>query len=527
MAIEPQELDGHRVLYDTVKECLYDTWGDDAERRWAQYMRAMAAGDTFRQTLTHDFLGGSIDAISYIDPVDGGRRHAVVTAIEEGSDYFVVDFADRATAESEYERVVHHNEDEDFPYSACDIGDIVIDSSSAMPDKLIRLPDGAVMDSDDYRELYGIDAHLDLYRTSAQIEFPTTPTLPRERRIRGMTGRPRNWGPECAEIIDATPAPWRRTDPSSRPRSVTLLDLSDGTLLMASSDDGGAAVWSTWDGSLRHLMVGHSERVFAIALFSLPAEEAVLATGGQDGLVRIWAVSDGRSLLEFQPHQRPINAVAWAAPPGCTPRLVTGGDDAVVTVWNPNNAGKVAEWTIGVPGVDVVYSLAAAVLANGHLCVAAGVDGIDSGAVHVWDVTTREKLHMFAFEHDKFGSAAPSVGIEVLVDGSFRIGAASGPVARIWDGATGTEIRAFPTPGGRIVQLAMAVLPDLRVAVAVTDGERTTVWDSESGRELASITGDKQTYPVTLSMTTTVNDNLVIAMSDADHVPARLIRLEF
>ncbi|PPK65042.1 hypothetical protein V5P93_004213 [Actinokineospora auranticolor] len=503
--------DGSRVLYDTAGECLYGHWGTHADSWWKRYEQAMAAGETFRQTLAHELFGGFIDAVAYRDPLTGDDRYAVATAVDEGSDYYVVDYPDRSTAETQYEETVHANRSEEFPYRSCDIPAIVIDSASDMPDNLVRLPNGAVMDRVDHLEMYG-------YR--ATIDFPTTPRSAKPGRVRGMTSRPRSWGPGPMEVVDATPESWSS---GSAPHALTLLDLPDGSLLMASGDDGGATVWSPRDGMPRQEFVGHGDRVLATALLPLPEEEAVLATGGQDGLVKLWAVRDGRPLLSFEAHRRPVNAVTWACPPGEVPWLITGGDDATVVVWDPETASKIVDWEVGTPSVHIVWSLDALVLANGHVCVVAGSDDGASSVVHVWDATTRTTLHTFTLERGGFGIESPSVAVVGLADGSFRVGVAGGSEVRVWDGSTGEEIRAFSVPG-RYGQLAMAVLEDLRVAVAVTDGERTAVWDSESGEELASVTG-RETYPTALAMTTTMDGGVVLAVTDVDHVPARLLRL--
>ncbi|MEU0884327.1 hypothetical protein ABZ345_37530 [Lentzea sp. NPDC005914] len=506
--------DGSRVLYDTADACLYGHWGERASSWWKRYEQAMAAGETFRQTVAHELFGGYIEAISYHDPVTGEGRYAVVTAVDPGSDYLVVDYPDRSTAEAQYESAVHAHRSDEFPYRSCDIATIVVDSASEMPDNLIQLSDGTVMDRDDHEEMYG---------HRAEIDFPTTASSAKPGRVRGMTSRPRDWGPGRMEVVDATPESWLRLGIARHPHALALLDLPDGRLLMASGDDGGATVWSPRDGLPRQEFVGHGDRVLATALLPLPEEEAVLATGGQDGLVKLWSVRDGRPLLSFGAHRHPVNAVAWVCPPGDVPWLITGGDDATVVVWDPETARQIVDWKIGEPGVHVVWSLDALVLANEHVCVVAGSDDGSCSIVHVWDATARTTLHTFSMERARLGIESPSVAAVGLVDGSFRVAVASGSAVRVWDGITGEEIRAFTVPG-RHGQLAMVVLEDLRVAVAVTDGEQTTLWDSESGEELASV-ASPETYPTALAMTTTMDGGLVLAVASADHAPARLLRL--
>lgn len=508
--------DGSRVLYDTAGDCLWGHWGELKDTLWDRYPKAMGVGDTFRRTETHALLEGYIEAVTYIEPDTGVERYAVVTALDPGSDYRVVDYPDRDAANAAYEKEVYANWDEELPYRSSDLRDVPVDRRSALPDGLVMLDDGAVMHEDDYEELYG---------APIRMIWPRTPALANPGRVRGMTADPRDWGPGEARVDDVTPAVWESGDSELRPNALALLALIDGRQLLASADDGAAHVWSARDGSSMLDITGHSEWVLSAALTALPDEEAMLATGGKDGLARVWAVRDGKPVQEIEAHRSPVNAVAWVCPPGEIPWLVTGSDDATVRVWDPDTRRSVAVLKVGEPSIDVVWSVAATVLADAHVCVVAGINDSMSTSVHVWDVTTGETLHTFSIEQAE--SQVPRVAVVTLADRSFRVAAAIEPMVRVWDGLTGDVVRTLSLPDARDSAVAMAVLPDLRVAVAATDGARTVVWDSESGSELATATGERAGFMQTVDLAARPDGGLLLAVGGRGYAPARLLRLDF
>jgi hypothetical protein len=515
--------DGSRVLNCMGGESLWGHWGELKDKRWDRYMKAMDAGHTFRQTETHALFEGSIEAISYQDPESGAQRYAVVTNLDAGGEYRVVDYPTRELADAVYEREVYDNQDDEFPYQSSDMRDIDVDRDSDLPDGLVMLPDGGVMHEDDYEYMYGAPYR----RVPITMRWPRTPALVNPGRVRGMTADPRDWGPGEARVEDVTPAAWRHEDPDLHANAVALLALADGRQLLASAHDGSAYVWSARDGELMLEAVGHSEWVLSVALLAFPDGEVMLASGGKDGLARLWSVDEGEPELEIQVHrQLPVTSLAWVCPPGEIPWLVTGCEDATVKVWNPDTQRPVAELNLGKPSLDLVWSVAATVLADGHVCVVAGTNDSMDTRVHVWDVTAQTTLHTFAVTSDNEFSQAPRVAVVTLADRSFRVGVAIGPTVRVWDGLTGDIVRTLTLPDARNSEIAMAVLPDLRVAVAATNGRRTVVWDAESGSELATAATRPVRFPYALDLAPRPEGGLLLAIGGRDEVPARLLRLD-
>ncbi|MFB9685997.1 WD40 repeat domain-containing protein [Amycolatopsis plumensis] len=510
--------DASRVLYDTGGNCLFGHWGEDKDERWDRYLDALADGRRFHETEAHALFGGAIEAVTFMDPDTGAERHAVTIAIDPGSDYRVVDYPDRDAAAAAYEREVHDHADEEFRYRWSDLPEVPVDPASSLPKGLKVLGDGTVMNEDDHEYLYGAPP--------SRMTWPRTPPSAAPRRVRGMTAAPRDWGPGEAHLEDVTPAEWQDENPELRANALVLLALADGRVLLASAHDGAARMWSARDGRQLRNVVGHSEWVLSVGLVALEDGQVVLATGGKDGLAREWTAQEGKPVREIEAHRSPVNAVAWVCPPDEIPWLVTGSDDATVRVWEPDTRGEIAVLEAGRPSVDIVWSVATAVLPDGHVCVVAGTDDSMTASVHVWDVTAGQRLHRFTIERDDADIRGPQVAVVTLADRSFRVAVAVGATVRVWDGLTGEPVRTFSLPDARESAVAMAVLPDLRVAVAATDGGRTVLWDAESGVELATATSGRPDFPHAVALAARPDGGLLLAVGRQDGAPARMFRLD-
>ncbi|WP_242910744.1 WD40 repeat domain-containing protein [Actinomadura terrae] len=516
--------DGSRILYDTGDPCLYECWGELKDAIWDELWAAISSGKTLRRTEAHALLGGEIEVTRYVDPKDGVPRFAVVVALDAGGDYRVVDFPDEDAAVHLYEEVVRSKEDRELPYRATDLDEVPyqapITGRPEVPEGLTALPDGSIISSDEaeeWRYLYG----------QPRFDWPLTPDAPNPPSpVRAITGEPRDWLPTEAEVRDVTPSAWTEGAGDGEPalRALSLAVLPDGRTVLASGHDDGAHLWNLRDGGIARSFSGHAEWVLDVALAVIGDGSVVLATAGKEGQVRAWSTGDGTVLQEIDDHRRAVNAVAWVCPPRDVPWLISGSDDGTVRVWSVEYARERARFEVGPPGVDVVWSVAGTVLADGQVCVAAASDDSTRSAVHVWDVETETKTHEFVMEHTPT-LMVPKVALATLSDGSFRVAAAAGPTVRVWDGLTGDVIRTFPIEETGSAAVALAVLPDLRVAVAAANGPATLVWDTESGAELARVDHGRHGLHHAVELAARPGGGLVLAAAHADDRPARVLRL--
>ncbi|MFF3868038.1 WD40 repeat domain-containing protein [Micromonospora sp. NPDC001898] len=513
--------DGSRVLYATHEDSLYACWGRGRERIWGKFLRAINEGTTLRRTETHALLDGAIELVRYRDPYHGRDRYAASAARESGVDWLVVDHADQAMADADYEESVRDNADEDLPHRSSDVPDALVSRRSKPPAGLHVLDDGVILaadDLDEYNSLYGLP-----YRSRWPVTTDPAPVPP--GAVGPMTAEPRDWGPTSTDVREVTPAAWRNEDWPSSVNALALAVLPDGRQLLAAGHDDGATLWNVRTGRRVLDVSGHSEWVLSVGTAVLSDGTSVLATGGKDGLARAWSTRDGTALVEIEAHRRPVNALFWALPQGRVPLLVTGGDDATIRVWNVENRALLTELTVGEPGVNLVWSTAGALLADGHLCVVAGVDPLGVAPAQVWDATTGRRLHELTMGQDGFGQHRPAVAVATLADRSFRVAAVAGAEVRVWDGHTGREIRTLTMPEPGIGDVALAVLPDLRVVVVATVGRHTRTWEVESGALLASLDhGDTRPHPA-VDLAVAPDGRLLLAVGGAT-VPPRVVQLD-
>ncbi|WP_229402337.1 WD40 repeat domain-containing protein [Micromonospora okii] len=514
--------DGSRVLYDTHDdECLHSYWGRRQEQIWASYLDAINGGAVLRCTETHAFLDGQIELVRYEDPYDGTERYAVSTARETGVDWRVVDHAGLAAADDEYEESVRSNADDELPYRSSDVPDASVRRRSSSPAGLRILDSGVIVAEDDldtYNDMY----HLP-YRNRWPLNADESPVPP--GAVGPMSAEPRDWGPSATDVRDVTPASMRDEGAMPRVNALALAVLPDGRQLLATGHDDIATVWNVRTGARVRDVSGHTEWILSVRVAVLSDGAPVLATGGKDGQARAWSVRDGDPLVEIPAHEWPVNALSWALLPGRVPMLVTGSDDATVVVWDAENRAIIRKLTMGTPGLQLVWSTASAVLADGRLCVVAGVVPEGVAPVQVWDATNGCRLHELTMGPGDWRWERPAVAVATLADRSYRVAATAGDEVRVWDGHTGRVIRtlAMPQPGAGDV--ALAALPDLRTVVAATIGRHTRVWEVESGVLLAELDhADTSPTPV-VDLAVLPDDGLLLAAGGAS-VPPRLVQLD-
>ncbi|MBB5866653.1 WD40 repeat protein [Allocatelliglobosispora scoriae] len=513
--------DGARILYDNQEdECLHTHWGWAQDEMWKAYESAINRGQTSHSTQTHTALNGFIELTEYTDPLDGSSRFAVVTANEEGVDYRVVDYPDYDLAVEAYEHEVRQFASDEMPFQSSDVRGVPVSQRSKAPAGWHTLPSGeSVMidDLEEYDSIYGLPIRIP-WRLTVSLALPYP--------VRGLTDAPRPYGPPPMTAADVTDAAWRASGGPTRPHDLHLTVLPDGERMLASAHDSLAHVWRAGDDQPVRSFSGHSERVLAVALTSTADHGPVLATGGADGMARIWSVRNGSPMAEIRTDQVNVHSLAWAHPPDDIPWLITGGDDATVRAWDPERGRRRVAFRIGTPQIESVWSTAAAVLSDGHVCIAAVTGASESSTVHVWDATTEAKLHEFTVEHAPSTSNTPAVAMTALIDHSFRVAALAGGLVRVWDGHTGRMLFTLPAPQDHCGGVALAQLPDLRVAVAVSTGRSTVIWDVESGTELVSLEHPPGRDHPRLSLAALDDGGLLLAVEDPTHSPARLVEIQ-
>jgi WD40 repeat protein/serine/threonine protein kinase len=259
---------------------------------------------------------------------------------------------------------------------------------------------------------------------------------------------------------------------------------ADGARAISCGQDATVRLWEVDTGKEVRHFEGHLWPVYGAA-FSPDGRRAV--SGGSDGTVRLWDVETGQ---ELRPLTGPTCQTRQAAflPDGR--HLLTAGLDRIVRLWDVAE-GREARRFEG--HTDPVIGLALS--ADGRLALSGSCqdefympqppDGDRAGPWRLWDVQTGKQLRRFS------GPSTPStpwVACVALSPDGQRAVTSCGSRLLLWDVGSGRELRALEE-GTRATVEAMALLPDGRRALCISNSGAVCLWDLDTGKELRGFKG--------------------------------------
>ncbi|HMQ59853.1 MAG TPA: caspase family protein [Flavilitoribacter sp.] len=264
----------------------------------------------------------------------------------------------------------------------------------------------------------------------------------------------------------------------------------DGTQILTGSRDGTAKLWSRSGLEIQTFKVGDTE-VTAVA-FSPDGQ--FIATGAQNQSVKLWDLY-GKEIQSCE-EAGAINSIAFS-PDG--EWLAAGTGDSTAGIWN-GRTGKVVQTLTG--HSSTVTSVAFS--PDGRFVLTGSWDGRNvpnpdaasvmgapkmieqgQGTAKLWDRATGREIRTFQPHNDRVTSVAfsPDDGGKQILTGSLD------GAAKLWDRDSGAEIRSFKGTGDFIVTVAFS--PDGKLVLTGSEWGAIQIRDRNSGEMIHDFQTDR------------------------------------
>jgi len=286
-----------------------------------------------------------------------------------------------------------------------------------------------------------------------------------------------------------------------------LARTASGKTLALGSSDHTVRLWDLSAGQQMHVLTGHTGMITTVAMS--PDSRWLASAAGQpypgetklDATIRIWNSRDGQLQHALIGHTDTVNSVTFS-PDGKL--LASGSSDKTIKLWDPASGRELRTLTGHTGEINTVaFSPDGRLLASG-----AGVldgskpQGNDHPAdktIKLWDVATGREIRTLvgsageitavAFSPDGRALASSSGAIQRFERGEWILDR----VVRLWDVETGRVIRELPGLSG----YAVAFSPDGRWLASA--GGDVKVWELATGREVRTIHPPSTAWDVAFS----------------------------
>ncbi|MCY2991083.1 MAG: protein kinase, partial [Planctomycetota bacterium] len=268
----------------------------------------------------------------------------------------------------------------------------------------------------------------------------------------------------------------------------------DGRLALTGSEDRTMRLWDVARGKQLRAY-SHPTGVITVA-FSPDGRRALSGSGGKmmpdghsidagyDYTVRLWDVVRGDLLAQADTFGAPVLRVTFA--PDGRAALVGSTDRTMRLFKLPEPPSlQITEVRSFLGHTDRVAQ--AVFSPDGRQALSRSADG----TVRLWDVTSGKEIRHFEGHHEIPGCVAFSPDGQLALSGAWGElkdgNLVSGREIRLWDVATGKEIRRFQ--GHTSSVRAIAFTPDGRQFISASNDSTLRLWDTQIGRELRVFQG--------------------------------------
>jgi WD40 repeat protein len=267
----------------------------------------------------------------------------------------------------------------------------------------------------------------------------------------------------------------------------------DGTKVLTGSEDKTAKLWEVATGKEKHSFTGHMEPVTCVA-FS-PDGTKVL-TGSRDKTAKLWDATTGVEVRTFAGQRDFVQSVAFSTDGS---KVLVGAGNWSAKLWEAATGAAIGESLVGAADATVTAFSpdGTKVLTGGSLprtkilTWKGWVDNSDSmvATARLWDVATGEAIRTFTGPTGGVSSVAfsPDGRRVITAARSVRTNArtADGWVdtedntARVWDVATGAEVRVLTGHTGEVTSVAFS--PDGTRVLTGSKDSTARLWDAATG----------------------------------------------
>lgn len=239
-----------------------------------------------------------------------------------------------------------------------------------------------------------------------------------------------------------------------------------------------ARLWDTVTGTQQRRFLGHSDRINSVAIS--PDGQQVL-TGSDDKTARLWDVATGKEQRSFLGHTHRLSCAIFS-PDGR--QVYTSSDDKTARLWDAATGKELRR----ILDKKIIASMALS--PEGKQILMGGARAV------LWDATTGKPLRYFELPPRDPWAWDPwdgrSLTCEALSpDGKQVLTGHQDKIARLWDAATGKELRRFRSLfGGHSDDiLCVAFAPDGKQVLTGSQDRTARLWNSTTGQELRRFQG--------------------------------------
>jgi WD40 repeat protein len=302
-------------------------------------------------------------------------------------------------------------------------------------------------------------------------------------------------------------------------RVLEVIFSSDGKRLASRSSDNTVRLWDVESGE-RLTLLRHGGW---ITDFAFSSDGAYLATASQDGTARLLDAVTGEELGVLH-HKETVAAVDFS-PDGT--RLATASTDGTARVWDTATREMLTELPHPTQVWDVAFSPIGAGLATGSPYYTTRLWDADTGVQRI--VLRPEGLGRVPFLGTiREGVITTPISVRFLPDGKRLITRSLDAVFRIWDTATGVQLKVLRHASGAN---AIAVRPDGAQVATVGEDNTVRLWNVVGGVEPLVFQHDDRVHAIAFSPEkaqrfATVSNDAVHLVDTAEGAEVAILRHE-